>query len=88
MKGMYRSRSEPVVLATGCRAKATDGYLPVYDDLKGGLELWADTLRTYRSNNFKANILLAMTFDLPDSVPDVKGYTGWDHMQCNMDAGK
>ncbi|MEP8134253.1 hypothetical protein ABKS41_12640 [Enterobacter cloacae] len=26
--------------------------------------------------------------DLPDSVPDVKGYTGWDHMQCNMDAGK
>ena len=26
--------------------------------------------------------------DLPDSVPDVKSYTGWDHMQCNMDAGK
>ena len=26
--------------------------------------------------------------DLPDSVPEVKGYTGWDHMQCNMDAGK
>ncbi|KLW28989.1 hypothetical protein SK49_00649, partial [Enterobacter sp. BWH63] len=26
--------------------------------------------------------------DLPDSVPDVKGYTGWEHMQCNMDAGK
>ena len=26
--------------------------------------------------------------DLPDSVPDVKGYTGWDHMRCDMDAGK
>ncbi|WP_431622282.1 T6SS immunity protein Tli3 family protein [Enterobacter hormaechei] len=26
--------------------------------------------------------------DLPDSVPDVRGYTGWEHMQCNMDAGK
>ncbi|RHI03484.1 hypothetical protein DW184_07010 [Enterobacter cloacae] len=26
--------------------------------------------------------------DLPDKVPEVKGYTGWDHMQCNMDAGR
>ncbi|MFH2740077.1 hypothetical protein [Enterobacter hormaechei] len=26
--------------------------------------------------------------DLPDSVPDVKGYTGWDHMRCDMDAGR
>ncbi|MCM7954714.1 T6SS immunity protein Tli3 family protein [Enterobacter hormaechei] len=24
--------------------------------------------------------------DLPDSVPEVKGYTGWDHMRCDMDA--
>ncbi|UTJ46184.1 hypothetical protein NLZ15_15150 [Atlantibacter subterranea] len=24
----------------------------------------------------------------PDKVPEVKGYTGWDHMQCNMDAGR
>lgn len=23
----------------------------------------------------------------PDKVPEVKGYTGWDHMRCNMDAG-
>ncbi|MCM7884511.1 T6SS immunity protein Tli3 family protein [Enterobacter sichuanensis] len=24
----------------------------------------------------------------PDKVPDVKGYTGWDHMRCDMDAGR
>jgi len=26
--------------------------------------------------------------DLPDTVPEVKGYTGWDHMRCDMDAGR
>ncbi len=26
--------------------------------------------------------------DLPDSVPEVKGYTSWDHMRCDMDAGR
>ena len=26
--------------------------------------------------------------DLPDSVPEVKNYKGWDHMRCDMDAGK
>ncbi|HDX4062764.1 TPA: hypothetical protein ROF86_000465 [Enterobacter asburiae] len=26
--------------------------------------------------------------DLPDKVPEVKGYTGWDHMRCDMDVGK
>lgn len=26
--------------------------------------------------------------DLPDKVPEVKGYTGGDHMQCNMDEGR
>ena len=26
--------------------------------------------------------------DLPDSVPEVKGYTGWDHMRCDMNAGR
>ena len=25
---------------------------------------------------------------LPDRVPEVKGYTGWDHMRCDMDAGR
>ncbi|MBX8462054.1 hypothetical protein K5E19_16540 [Enterobacter sp. RIT637] len=25
---------------------------------------------------------------LPDKVPEVKGYTGWDHMRCDMDVGK
>ncbi|MBT1890565.1 hypothetical protein KK001_19740 [Enterobacter roggenkampii] len=24
--------------------------------------------------------------DQPDKVPEVKGYTGWDHMRCDMDA--
>ncbi|RJT43636.1 hypothetical protein D6C13_13090 [Rahnella woolbedingensis] len=26
--------------------------------------------------------------DLPDHVPEVKNYQGWDHMRCDMDAGK
>ncbi|WP_144811904.1 hypothetical protein [Enterobacter sp. DE0047] len=26
--------------------------------------------------------------NLPDKVPEVKNYTGWDHMRCDMDAGK
>ena len=26
--------------------------------------------------------------DLPDKVPEVKGYTGWDHMRCDMDKGR
>jgi hypothetical protein len=26
--------------------------------------------------------------DQPDQVPEVKGYTGWDHMRCDMDAGR
>ncbi|WP_429865085.1 T6SS immunity protein Tli3 family protein [Enterobacter roggenkampii] len=26
--------------------------------------------------------------NLPDKVPEVKNYTGWDHMQCDMDAGR
>ncbi|EOW1327305.1 hypothetical protein [Klebsiella aerogenes] len=25
---------------------------------------------------------------LPDNVPEVKGYTGWDRMRCDMDAGR
>jgi len=26
--------------------------------------------------------------DLPEQVPEVKNYQGWDHMRCDMDAGK
>ncbi|EML0455029.1 hypothetical protein R8O77_000001 [Klebsiella michiganensis] len=26
--------------------------------------------------------------DLPDEVPEVKNYQGWDHMRCDMDVGK
>ncbi|WP_420803977.1 T6SS immunity protein Tli3 family protein [Rahnella ecdela] len=26
--------------------------------------------------------------DLPDHLPEVKNYQGWDHMRCDMDAGK
>ncbi|MET5124934.1 T6SS immunity protein Tli3 family protein [Enterobacter hormaechei] len=37
----------------------------------------------HSTQQFKANWQ-----DLPDSVPDVKGYTGWDHMRCDMDAGR
>lgn len=26
--------------------------------------------------------------NLPDQVPEVKGYKGWDHMRCDMNAGR
>ena len=26
--------------------------------------------------------------DLPDKAPEIKGYTGWDRMRCDMDAGR
>jgi hypothetical protein len=26
--------------------------------------------------------------DLPDKAPEVKDYTGWDRMRCEMDAGR
>jgi hypothetical protein len=26
--------------------------------------------------------------DLPDKVPEVKDYAGWDRMRCDMDAGR
>ena len=32
---------------------------------------------------FKANYQ-----DLPDKIPEVKGYTGWDRMRCDIDAGR
>ncbi|HDR2408746.1 hypothetical protein INF83_20620 [Enterobacter cloacae complex sp. P3B] len=32
---------------------------------------------------FKANYQ-----GLPNKVPEVKDYTGWDHMRCDMDAGR
>jgi hypothetical protein len=26
--------------------------------------------------------------NLPDKTPEVKNYQGWDHMRCDMDAGR
>ncbi|XES86083.1 hypothetical protein ACBV55_09595 [Franconibacter pulveris] len=26
--------------------------------------------------------------NLPEKIPEVKNYTGWDHMRCDMDAGR
>ena len=36
------------------------------------------TIYAYRSN-FQ---------DIPNKVPEVKNYTGWDHMRCDMDFGR
>ena len=40
-----------------------------------GPDSW--TIFSYRSN-FQ---------DIPNKVPEVKNYTGWDHMRCDMDLG-
>lgn len=42
---------------------------------KQGLESSTEQLKTNWQNQ-------------PDKVPEVKGYTGWDHMRCDMDAGR
>ncbi|HCA7668572.1 TPA: hypothetical protein MX419_000575 [Enterobacter hormaechei] len=49
---------------------------------------WGMVYMTKQGLKHSTQQLKANWQDLPDSVPDVKGYTGWEHMQCNMDAGK
>jgi len=49
---------------------------------------WGNVYMTKRG--LKENVMQyrAEWQDLPDQVPEVKNYKGWDHMRCDMDAGK
>ena len=48
-----------------------------------GLDYFNPKTLSHLVDHHKANYQ-----DLPQSVPEVKHYTGWDHMRCDMDAGR
>jgi len=48
-----------------------------------GLDYFNPKTLPHLVEQFKANYQ-----DLPQNVPEVKHYTGWDHMRCDMDAGR
>ncbi|MFP2513530.1 T6SS immunity protein Tli3 family protein [Buttiauxella agrestis] len=49
---------------------------------------WGMVYSTKRGLENTIQILKTNWQDLPDQVPEVKDYKGWDHMSCDMDAGK
>ena len=49
---------------------------------------WGNVYMTKRGLKDSIMLFRAEWQDLPDSVPEVKNYKGWDHMRCDMDAGK
>lgn len=49
---------------------------------------WGNVYMTKRGLKDSIMLFRAEWQDLPDSVPEVKDYKGWDHMRCDMDAGK
>ncbi|WP_423778185.1 T6SS immunity protein Tli3 family protein [Enterobacter oligotrophicus] len=66
---------------------ASDGSVGRLEPGSAG-EAWGMVYMTKRAlvnsiHQFKSNYQ-----NMPDAVPEVKNYTGWDHMRCDMDAGK
>ncbi|WP_310608733.1 T6SS immunity protein Tli3 family protein [Buttiauxella brennerae] len=49
---------------------------------------WGKVYSTKRGLKNTIQILRSEWQDLSDQVPEVKNYKGWDHMRCDMDAGK
>ena len=49
---------------------------------------WGKVYMTKRGLKDSIMLFRAEWQNLPDSVPEVKDYKGWDHMRCDMDAGK
>ncbi|MDK9363312.1 MULTISPECIES: T6SS immunity protein Tli3 family protein [Lelliottia] len=62
----------------------------VKGDIQSGSAGWAWGLIYMTRQGLKGTIQELQTSwkDLPDKTPEVKGYTGWDHMRCDMDLGK
>ena len=67
----------------GMGNKVSDTLDPRFPGWAWGMVYMTKQGLKHSTQQFKANWQ-----DLPDSVPDVKGYTGWDHMRCDMDAGR
>ncbi|HCM9367544.1 TPA: hypothetical protein N5O03_001689 [Enterobacter hormaechei subsp. xiangfangensis] len=67
----------------GMGNKVSDTLDPRFPGWAWGMVYMTKQGLKHSTQQFKANWQ-----DLPDSVPEVKGYTGWDHMRCDMDAGR
>ncbi|MBB3321390.1 MULTISPECIES: hypothetical protein [unclassified Atlantibacter] len=59
-------------------------------DIKPGTAGWAWGMVYMTKQGLKETVQELQTSwqNQPDKVPEVKGYTGWDHMRCDMDAGR
>ncbi|MDP9551638.1 T6SS immunity protein Tli3 family protein [Enterobacter asburiae] len=71
----------------GIQYKLGDG---TKGDIKPGSGGWAWGMVYMTKQGLKGTVqeLQSNWQDQPDKVPEVKGYTGWDHMRCDMDVGK
>ncbi|EOC0457303.1 hypothetical protein ACI0ZZ_003582 [Cronobacter turicensis] len=80
---------DPRVLpgGSGIHYELPDG---VKGDIKDGSAGWTWGLVYMTKQGLKGTVqeLQSSWQDQPDTVPEVKGYTGWDHMRCDMDAGR
>ncbi|WP_336369558.1 T6SS immunity protein Tli3 family protein [Rahnella perminowiae] len=63
-------------------------YKPVA--MPGGFRGWSWGTLYITADELRQTSLRGQTNwqDLPDKVPEVKNYLGWEHMRCDMDAGK
>ena len=64
-----------------------DGTVQVIEPRFPGWD-WGNVYMTKRGLEHDIGQYRAEWQDLPDQVPEVKNYKGWDHMRCDMDAGK
>jgi hypothetical protein len=64
-----------------------DGTVQRLESSAPGLA-WGKSYMTKRGLEHDTAQYRAEWQNLPDKVPEVKDYKGWDHMRCNMDAGK
>ena len=59
-------------------------------DIKPGTAGWAWGMVYMTKQGLKDTVQELQTSwqNQPDKAPEVKGYTGWDRMRCDMDAGR
>ncbi|MBU9815827.1 hypothetical protein J1781_13295 [Rahnella sp. C60] len=91
-KSLYMSSrgfDDPRILpgGPGITFTAPDGTLDTIKPRSPGWS-WGMVYMTKRGLADATNQYRTEWMNLPDNVPEVKNYQGWDHMRCDMDAGK
>ncbi|WP_165385161.1 hypothetical protein [Rahnella sp. CFA14(1/10)] len=91
-KSLYmspRGFDDPRILpgGPGITFTAPDGTLDTIKPRSPGWS-WGMVYMTKRGLADATNQYRTEWMNLPDNVPEVKNYQGWDHMRCDMDAGK